>query len=186
MIYISIIAGVLSICVWITVMYAFSWRGVKHGDVIASVGSDFTQVPKNYFKNGIIACCVTGAVLSPIYYFLLEWFDFTNIIIDIGLSGFFGLSQGFLFMHFFVEGTALSHPNRVLQRFFIPVSFAYWLGHFCFGVSLGAVISAFFNYGWQGLAIASSLILAALITINLLVLRDKRRDLRSEGPIIHH
>jgi len=122
--------------------------------MIRILGADLTMRPSRYFGFGMMVYFVTGIALSWLYFLLLQWCQFDSIAGSMGFAAFVGVSQGFLLMHFYIEGLGSRHPIGLYKRYWIPTSFAHLFGHIGYGLSIGSMISAYFLYGLRGFLIA--------------------------------
>ncbi|MEZ4744082.1 MAG: hypothetical protein R3B45_16810 [Bdellovibrionota bacterium] len=152
-------------------MFTFTWNGFRHGEMISMVGSSITKNPKLYFSRGIVICTIIGIVFAPIYYIILSWFDFNNLLSNLGVSAFIGSSHGFLLMYIFVEEPKFHIPSQTLRKFFIPIAVGYWIGHIAYGLAIGTILSSFLIYSWKGLSISGLCIIILCLLIIFFIKR---------------
>lgn len=170
------IGGLLATLFWITIMFVFIWKGFHHGDMISVIGSDITNKPALYFSRGLLLYVLSGILLSPIYYFILSWLAFASVISNMGFGAFMGFSQGFLFMHLFVEEPAQHHPSSLLEKFLIPIAVVHWIGHMAYGLALGALLSSYLNHGWAGLSVSGLSTILLSLVISFFVMRGAHKQ----------
>jgi hypothetical protein len=173
-----LLSGALATLFWLTVSFSVSIKGLGYGGVIESIGNDIRTERLKPFTRGVLIYLVIGLLLAPLYYFLIQLFNFENVIVSMGVSVFFGIAQGFLLMHLLVEEPYLYQPSRMVSDKLIPLSVVFWLSNMAYGVAVGACLAAYLDGGGEGIAIAGLAIMVACLIITHFARKGAGRDLR--------